>query len=206
MDGDRPTGCIVNTVFQITSKNPIIAISINKGNYTYDVIKKTNAFSVSIISEETNPLVISMFGFSSGKDKNKFEEFDYEIVDNLPVLKENTCGTMFCKVVSFTETPTHFVVLASVEKAFNGSDANPMTYKYYHEVIKGSAPKNAPSYVAPEILAEENAKESKPVKEEKPLRYVCDVCGYVYEGDITKEPDSFVCPICGVDKSHFKLQ
>ena len=27
-----------------------------------------------------------------------------------------------------------------------------MTYKYYHEVIKGKAPKNAPTYQAPEKI------------------------------------------------------
>ena len=32
MDGERPCGCIVNTVFQVTSENPIIATSINKNN------------------------------------------------------------------------------------------------------------------------------------------------------------------------------
>lgn len=38
LDGERPTGCIVNTVIQITSDNPVIAISMNKNNYTYDCI------------------------------------------------------------------------------------------------------------------------------------------------------------------------
>ena len=31
---DKLAGCIVNTVTQITSSNPIVAISINKNNYT----------------------------------------------------------------------------------------------------------------------------------------------------------------------------
>ena len=34
-------------------------------------------------------------------------------------------------------------------------------------------------------------------------KFVCSVCGYVYEGDLTQEPDDYVCPLCGVDKSHF---
>ncbi len=35
-------------------------------------------------------------------------------------------------------------------------------------------------------------------------KFVCPVCGYVYEGDISKEPDDYVCPICGVPKNKFK--
>ena len=39
MDGERPTGCIVNTVFQISSQPALIAISMNKDNYTYEVLR-----------------------------------------------------------------------------------------------------------------------------------------------------------------------
>ena len=33
---------------------------------------------------------------------------------------------------------------------------------------------------------------------------VCKVCGYIYEGDITKEADDYVCPVCKQPKSRFK--
>ncbi|MDR0286377.1 MAG: rubredoxin [Clostridiales bacterium] len=38
--------------------------------------------------------------------------------------------------------------------------------------------------------------------------YVCDICGYVYDGKIPFDqlPDNYKCPICGVDKSHFILK
>jgi len=38
------------------------------------------------------------------------------------------------------------------------------------------------------------------------MKYVCDVCGYEYEGDLMQEPEDYVCPICGVDKSQFTAQ
>ena len=53
MDGQRPCGCIINTVFQVTSENPIVAISMHKDNYTWELIEKENRFSVSILSEKT---------------------------------------------------------------------------------------------------------------------------------------------------------
>lgn len=43
-DGGRPTGCVINTCMQITSSPQTIAISLNKENYTYDVIRRTNQF------------------------------------------------------------------------------------------------------------------------------------------------------------------
>ena len=71
-------GCIINTMTQITSENPIISISINKNNFTNEKLKEERNFAVSIISEKTNPNLISVFGFSSSKDKDKFENFGYE--------------------------------------------------------------------------------------------------------------------------------
>ena len=39
MEGDRPVGCIINTCFQVTNEDPKVVISLNKNNYTLDVIK-----------------------------------------------------------------------------------------------------------------------------------------------------------------------
>ena len=45
-----------------------------------------------------------------------------------------------------------------------------MTYSYYHNVIKGTAPKNAPTYQPPEVERDGNDGES----------WICTVCGYIY--------------------------
>lgn len=37
----------------------------------------------------------------------------------------------------------------------------------------------------------------------KPV-YVCSVCGFEYVGDINKESDDYICPICGCKKAVFK--
>ena len=34
-------------------------------------------------------------------------------------------------------------------------------------------------------------------------KFVCPVCGYVYEGEFI--PEGFKCPVCGVDGSKFKV-
>ena len=196
MDGVRPCGCIDNTVFQVTSENPIVAISMNKNNYTWELLEREGRFAVSILSEKTRKEVIQKLGFVSGRDHDKYEGIDYTMRDGLPVLNEQCCGALICKVVSVTETPTHMVVLASVAEAYELAATVPMTYRYYHEVIRGGAPKNAPSYIAPE-------KEEKENRQASAGRWVCDVCGYVYEGDLTQEPDDYICPLCGVDKTHF---
>lgn len=57
------------------------------------------------------------------------------------------------------------------------------------------------------------------IKEDITMKYVCDVCGYIYDPEVG-EPDSgvaagtkwedvpedFVCPVCGVGKDSFSAE
>lgn len=36
------------------------------------------------------------------------------------------------------------------------------------------------------------------------IRYKCTICGYIYEGDITKENDNYTCPLCMAPKDVFE--
>jgi len=146
-DGERPCGCIVNTVFQLTSEPALIAVSMNKNNYTHQLISKENTFTVAIFSEETAAVTISYLGFRSGRDFDKFEKVAYQTTPSgLPVANDNICGYMEAKVVNSFDTPTHTVFVAEVIDAVKISELKPMTYEYYHKVVKGKAPKNAPTY------------------------------------------------------------
>lgn len=191
-DGEKPTGCTVNSVMQITSSPATIAVSVNHDNFTNECIARTKQFAVSILSEESDPSIIGTFGFQSGKTADKFAGVSYETADGLPVLKD-TCGYITLKVVDTWETSTHTVFLGEVVGAEVLSNADAMTYAYYHKVIKGKSPKNAPTYLPDEAPDKEEAKPAK--------KFVCSVCGYVYEGD--RLPDDFICPICGVGADKF---
>lgn len=181
----QDSACIINTLTQITSDNPIITISLNKNNYTNTKIKENKKFIVSILSEDINPNIISTFGFQSSKDTDKFKDFKYQEIDNIKVLEE-IIGYIKCEVLDIIDCDTHDIFIAKVTDTKKINNNTPMTYKYYHEVIKGKAPKNAPTYIEEE-------------KEED--TYVCDICGYRHKGNID---ENFKCPICGVDYTHFK--
>ena len=148
---EKMAGCIVNTVTQITSENPIISVSINKNNFTNNIIKDSKKFAISILSEESKSDVIGKFGFYSSKDINKFENFKYEEIENLPVLKENMCGYLICEVLNIVDAETHEIFLARVVNTKKENNLKPMSYSYYHEVIKGKAPKKAPTYIEEKV-------------------------------------------------------
>ncbi len=187
---EKNVGCVINTFTQLTSKNPIISICLNKDNYTNKVIKKTKKFAVSILSEKFDSNIIAKFGFQSSEKINKFENIEYQIIDDMPILNSNTCGYLICEIIDIIDVESHDLFIARVIECEKTNDLIPMTYKYYHEVIKGTAPQKASTYIE---------EKTEPKKEQE--IYICDICGYVHYGPIT---DDFICPICGVNSSHFK--
>lgn len=194
---NRNVGCIINTFSQITSEDMIVMISLNKQNYTNQAIKATKRFAISIISEETTADVIGKFGFFTSKDTDKFSSFKYRVVEDLPIIEENTCGYFICDVVKIVDSGTHDVVLAKVKDAKKINENKPMTYSYYHKVVKGKAPKTAPTYIEEEIEKIESKK------------YQCTVCGYIYDESREEKPfenlpEDWKCPLCGVKKEMFK--
>ena len=73
-DGNRDNGLIVNTVTQVTNTPNRIAVTINKQNYSHDVIKETGIMNVNCLSTDAPFAVFENFGFRSGRDANKFED------------------------------------------------------------------------------------------------------------------------------------
>lgn len=168
---EKDNGCIINTAMQITSNPNKIMISVSKENYTHDMIMKTGLFNVSVLTTETTFEIFKHFGFQSGKDADKF---------NFTAVKRSENGiyylTIFsnafisAKVTQTLDCGTHTIFIADVTESKVLSDKESMTYKYYFDNVKPK-PKN-----------------------EKKKGYVCNICGYVYEGE--ELPDDFICPIC----------
>lgn len=145
MDGDRYNGCIANSVMQVTAEPPALAVSINKDSFTYDCIRESGRFSISILKEDSNPRLIGTFGFQKGRFHNKFDGVRYEEKDGLPILSE-ACAYALCNVRETLDAGTHMIFLADIVDCDHISEGTPMTYAYYHRVIKGKSPKEAPTY------------------------------------------------------------
>ena len=141
-------GQIANTVFQITSKPARIAISINRENLTYEYIKNSGVFSVSILSTEAPFKFIGLFGFRSGRDIDKFEKVKYKIgVTGAPIVLEYALGYIEAKVIDSIDVGTHTLFIGEVVDADFIQEGTPMTYDYYHNVVKGKTPPKAATYM-----------------------------------------------------------
>ncbi len=170
-DGKKDNGLIVNTVTQVTNTPNRIAVTINKENYSHHVIKQSGIMNINCLSVEAPFTVFEKFGFTSGRNTDKFKDCTPLRSDNgLVVLPKYVNSFMSLKVEQYVDLDTHGMFICSVTEARVISDKETMTYTYYHNNVK---PK-------PETKGKKG--------------YVCTICGYVYEGDTL--PDDFICPLC----------
>ena len=170
-DGKKDNGCIVNTVSQLTSQPNRVAVCINKQNYTHHVVKSTGILNVNCLSIEAPFSVFENFGFQSGRNVDKFANWETPRSDNgLVFLPKYINSFMSLKVEDYIDLGTHGMFICSVTEARVLNRVETMTYTYYQKNVK-----------------------PKPATEGK-KGWVCKICGYVYEGD--ELPEDFICPLC----------
>ena len=73
-EDSKDNGCIINTAIQAASEPNQLSICVNKLNYTHDMIKRTGAFTVSVISQNASFDLFKQFGFQTGRDVDKFAD------------------------------------------------------------------------------------------------------------------------------------
>ena len=211
---NRINGQIANTVFQVTSEPPTVAVSINKNNLTHEFIKESRVFATSVLCEETPLNFIGRFGFKSGRDSNKFDGIEYKIGETgAPIVIDNAVSYLEARVTKEMDVGTHTIFVGEVVNADVVAEHKVcMTYDYYHEIKGGKTPKSAATYLD-EKKVEEKPKEAV----NKMAKYKCTACGYIYDpekgdpdGDMKPGtsfkdiPGEWVCPVCGAAKDQFE--
>ena len=170
-DGTKDNGLIVNTVTQVTNTPNRIAVTINKQNYSHHVIKQTGIMNVCCLDTTAPFDVFKTFGFQSGRTADKFQGIDELRSDNgLRFLPRYINSFMSLKVSSYVDLGTHGMFICDITEARVISGNETMTYTYYQNNVKPQ----------PETAGKKG--------------YVCQICGWVYEGDTL--PDDIVCPLC----------
>jgi flavin reductase (DIM6/NTAB) family NADH-FMN oxidoreductase RutF/rubredoxin len=205
-------GQIANSIIQTTSKPATLAICINKENYTHELIQSSRKFTVSIVSEAAPMTFIGLFGFKSGRAVDKLKDVKTKPgVTGVPIVLDHSIGFIEAEVEGELDCGTHTIFVGKVVEADLTGPGEPMTYAYYQNVKGGKSPKTAPTF-------DQDAAATKP-KVPATARYVCSVCGYVYDpakGDpdsgiapgtrFEDIPDSWTCPVCGAEKAKFEIE
>ena len=190
-EGEKDNGCIINTAMQISEKPERLSISVNNANLTCEMIKRTGMFNVSVLTNDVPFSTFEKFGFVSGRDKDKFENYPHcdRSENGIYYITKNTNAFFSVKVTKIEEYESHTVFTGEIIQAKVLSDEPSVTYSYYFDHIK---PKQG-------------------IKESNGKVWICKICGYIYDEE--KEgvafdalPDDWVCPLCKHPKSDFELQ
>lgn len=145
-DGLR-AGCVINTAVQVTSMPPRISVAVNKDNVTSGVIASAKAFALTVIDQTADMLYIGNFGFRTSSDYDKFAKYETrETALGMPYVPEHAAALFSCRLIDTVDVGTHLLFIGEVEDAERLGDETPLTYDYYHKVLKGKTPPKASSY------------------------------------------------------------
>ncbi len=184
-EGDKDNGCIVNTAIQVTVSPNQVSVCIDKSNYTHDMINRTGLFTVSVLSQKADFEIFKRFGFQSGREVDKFNEYEKcgRDTNGLMYVTDGTNAYISVKVNKTVDLGTHTMFIGEVTDAKVLDDSASATYEYYLNNIK---PK-------PEEVKKSDKGQTV---------WRCKVCGYEYIGE--ELPKDFICPLCKHPASDFE--
>jgi len=179
-EGDKDNGCIINTATQLTDAPKRLSIAVNKSGLTHDMILRTGICNISVLTTGAPFSVFQKFGFSSGRNTDKFAGGEIiRSANGLRYIVDNVNGIISGRVVAAYDYGTHTLFVADVTEAFTLSSEPSVTYQYYFDNIK---PRPA----------------AKPAQKK---RWECKICGYIYEGGFL--PEDYICPLCKHGAEYF---
>lgn len=178
---------INNTCMQVAIDPVRVVLACRNDSYTCELLKKSKKYALSIFDEKVSFDTIRRFGFTSGRDTDKFEGIQYKTdMSGMPYIEENVCAVLGCTINEMKDLGSHMLFICNVDDARLLNGEKPLTYLYYQTKIK---PSQAVTNTAKEISPSKN-----PIVE-KPVGWRCSICGYTYYGEDL--PADFLCPVCG---------
>jgi ferric-chelate reductase [NAD(P)H] len=148
-DEGRLNGQVINTLIQVTSDPPRVAVIINKKNFTHELILKSKVFSASVLDQSTPMTFLGPFGFKSGRDIDKLSKVAFKKgITGCPLITEHALSVLEAEVIDQIDLGSHTVFIGNVVSSEVLKQGTPITYQYYHQILKGKSPPNAPTYEA----------------------------------------------------------
>lgn len=134
----QDNGCIVNTAVQVASQPTRIAVSVQTGNFTRQIIEKTGKFNVSVLTQDIPFETIRHFGMQSGRDVDKFIDFKSvkRSANGLLYLTENVNAMFSAEVKKTIDLGSHIMFIGEVTESRVLGKQPSCTYAHYHKAIK----------------------------------------------------------------------
>lgn len=142
----KDNGLIVNTVFQVSAEPARVAISVNKASLTHDLILQSRVFAAMPLEQKTDLPFIGRFGFRTGRTYDKMAGLSIQRGTlGAPIVLDHTLSFLEVAVDQMIDEGTHTLFIGEVKDGgcMHPRSDEPLTYEYYHTVIKGKTPKGA---------------------------------------------------------------
>ncbi len=135
---DKDNGCIINTAVQVASEPTRLMVSVQKGNYTRELIEKSGKFNISVLTENVPFETVRHFGMQSGRDTDKFADFkDTAVAANgIKYITRDTNAFFSCDVVFSRDLGSHVLFIGELTEAKVLGSVPSCTYAHYHKAIK----------------------------------------------------------------------
>ena len=145
-EGQR-SGCVVNTLQQVTAEPVRLAVTVNKDSLTCDALFAKNGRSAHHGDGHDQRIVRYLFGRNERHLAALAHRADRHQLSDIGVTA-TACAHYSCKVEQTVDLGTHLLFVGLAEESEILTEDEPLTYSYYRNVIKGLTPKGAPSYQA----------------------------------------------------------
>ncbi len=143
-DGTHHNGLVVNTAFQVSADPAKLAVCVCKTSYTHEIISNSHVFAVMPLEQQTPLVFIGNFGFRNGRTFDKFAKVSFTRGQTgAPIVREHTLSCLEARVSQAVNVGTHTLFIGDVVAAQFFKQEPPLTYEYYHHVIKGKTPAGA---------------------------------------------------------------
>ncbi len=121
LHNEQVRGITVNAFMSVSLKPPLVLVSIDKNASSHNLLKQSERYGVSILSEEQEALSNHFAGWTVAGLK---PSFDY--VAGMPLLK-GAVAQLLCRIVGAHEAGDHTLFIGEVE-SLSWRDAKPLLY------------------------------------------------------------------------------
>ena len=143
-DGAHQNGLVVNTAFQVSADPAKVAVCVCKNSFTHELISKSGVFALMPLEQATPLVFIGNFGFRTGRNYDKFAKVPFtQGQTGAPIVQEHTLSYLEVRVEQSVDVGTHTLFIGTVVAGQVFKKQPPLTYEYYHTVIKGKTPAGA---------------------------------------------------------------
>lgn len=137
---DKINGQCLDALMQVTNAPPRVAIGVGRKSLTHEMIARSGQFCVSVLDRGNAACgdIVRRFGFQSGRDVDKFADFDHALNDQgIPFLTD-AVAVYDCTILPemTVNLGTHSLFVATVDRAGTRGAGEPLTYNEYRNTLR----------------------------------------------------------------------